>query len=207
MLAKLNRLFQIAPVKVKARDGSGDIVVVEHRIGKDGGALTSKDLMSKLGLEAEYAELYDDLQKKFKDRDKMRQLADKLYSGQLSKMRKIVQKYRSYLEQFYAAHPRPLLPMFAFVPITDTTDGLYLQGLLDEGSLKLVVGEPEDDALWNETIFTKTKTFADLNARAKRAARALMSHPGLNKDIAYRMEFISKGQVPDKLVFEQGAKE
>lgn len=201
MLAKLNKLFQISPVKVKAKDGSGDVVVVEHRIGKEGGALSSKDLMLKLGLEEEYAGMYRDLANKFKDRAKMLQLADRLYAGQLGKMRKIVQRYRSYLEQFYGAHPRPLLPMFAFVPITDTTDGVYIQGLLDAESLKLVVGEPEDDALWNETIFTKTKTFADLNARAKRAARALMSHPNLNKDIAYRMEFISKGQVPDKLVY------
>lgn len=202
-MAKLDRLFKISPMRVKAKDGSGDTVIVEHRIGKAAGAFTSADLMNKLGLEDEYFEIVKDLEKKFRDRKKFQNIADKIYSGQKEKLGRIVSRYRQHLDEFYGSHPRPLMPMFAFVPISEKEDALYLQGLLDEQTLKLLIGDPEDDALWSETIFLKTKTFADLNARAKKVARALMSHPNINKDLVYRMEFISKGQVPDKLVWDK----
>ncbi|MGH9389872.1 MAG: hypothetical protein ACRD1Z_09665, partial [Vicinamibacteria bacterium] len=153
----MDKLLRLgAPVKKKALD-NGEQVTVEHRMGKDG-ALTALALMDRLGLEQEYHDYVKDLEKKFRDRDKFKRLREDFYRGQREKMNGVVRKYRRYLETFYGNSPtRPLLPMLAFVPISDKADGLYFQGLLDVETLKLVVGEPEDEELYNETIFIRTK--------------------------------------------------
>ncbi|MGH9388969.1 MAG: hypothetical protein ACRD1Z_05085, partial [Vicinamibacteria bacterium] len=132
--------------------------------------------------------------------DKFKRLREDFYRGQRDKMNGVIRKYRRYLETFYGNNPaRPLLPMLAFVPISDKTDGLYFQGLLDADTLKLVVGEPEDEELYNETIFIRTKPQADLNARVKRASKVLSGMPGINKDIAHRAALLASGQVPDRI--------
>lgn len=192
----MDKLFRINPVRARTKDG--ETVTIEHRIGKEGGAFTKNALMDKLGLEKEYYDMVSELEKKFRDRERFKRLCEDTHRGQIAKMHSAVKAYRKYIEQFYANHhPRPLVPMFAFVPISEKADGLYVQGLLDEESLKLVVGEPEDDALWSETVFTNTKRMADLNARARRVAKALLGLPGLNKDIAHRVQAIAQGNVPE----------
>lgn len=198
-MEKLDKLFRIPPVRVKARDGTSDQIVVEHRIGKEAGAFTADDLMSKLGFEDEYLKLVTDLEKKFRDREKFKKLESKVYVGERAKMNRLIGKYRRHLETFYGNYERPLLPMFAFVPVSDKSDGLYLQGLLDAENFKLVVGDPQDDALWCETVFLKTKRHADLNARAKRTAKALISCPGVNKDLAHRMRLLADGEVQGRI--------
>lgn len=203
LVAKLDRLFRIDPVKVKAKDGSGDVVVVEHRIGKDGGSFTINALMDKLGLEREYLDIISDLEKKFRDREKFKEISDRIYTGQKAKCNNAVRSYRKFLEQFYENQLRPLFPMFSFVPVSDKADALYIQGLLDCETLKLVVGDVTDDASWAETTFTKTKRWADLNAKARRTAKALIALPGVNKDLAERLHLIAKGEMPARLTWDQ----
>ena len=204
LVSRINRLFKIDPVKVKARDSSSETILVEHRIGKEGGVYTANALMDKLGLEKEYYDYVSELEKKFKDRKRFEALSTQFYRGQKDKMTRITGKYRRFLETFYGNYPRPLLPMFAFVPVSDKTDGIYIQGLLDLDTLKLVVGTPDDDALWAETVFTKTKRFADLNQRARKTARALSAMPGINKDVSRRMLEIAQGNVPEhRLMFQE----
>lgn len=199
----MDRLFRITPAKVKAKDGSNEIITIEHRIGKDAGFFTREHLMEKLGLEKDLQEFHHELEKKMKihDKDRLREMMREHHRALKGKMNRVVQDYRRYLETFYSNYPRPLLPMFAFVPVNDKTDGLYLQGLLDDATYKLVIGDPADDVAWCEITFSQTKKFADLNKRAENTAKALVSHPGLNKDLQYRIAAIAHGNMPEKLTY------
>lgn len=200
LLAKLARLFQIPPAKVKAEDGSG-MVTVEHKIGRVGGFHTLRSLMEKLGFEAQHAEFIQDMIKQIKNIDERKKLIDQDYIHQKSRVQRLVSEYKRHLELFYGNYPTPLTPAFAFVPINDKEDALYIQGLVTAEKLDLVVGEPEDVYRWTEKIFSKTKKWADLNHRAETQAKALMRHQGLNKDLRQRLHAISQGNIPERLGF------
>lgn len=199
LLAKMAKLFQIPPVKVKAEDGSG-MVTVEHKIGKIGGYHTLRSLMEKLGFEAQHSDFVQDMIKQIKNIDERKKLIDKNYTSQKGRANRLVSDYRKILELFYGNYPRPLTPAFAFVPVTDKEDGLFIQGLVAE-NFDLVVGEAEDVYRWTETVFVKTKKWADLNHRAESQAKALMRHQSLNKDIKQRLHAISQGNIPERLGF------
>jgi len=205
----MDRLFRIPPVKAKARDGSNDVFTIEHRIGRDVGYFTRSHLMDKLGLEAEYRDYCKELNKKIHNTQHQKDMEADRYRALKSKANRAVQDYRRYLENFYSKmSARPLIPMFAFVPVNEKEDGLYIQGLLSGGedSYKLVIGDPSDDVLWCEVTFAQTKKFADLNKRAELTAKALISHPGLNKDLRYRIAAIAQGKMPEKLTFSEEGK-
>lgn len=203
LLGKIDRLFRISPVKVKAKDGSNELIPIEHRLGRDAGYFTGQDLMKKLDLENEFSEYVLDMQKKIRDKDRLKEVLDDKYRLLKGKMNRVVSDYRKYLEQFYGNYPRALLPMFAFVPVGEKMDGLYLQGLADDATLKLVAGDAEDATRWCETVFSKTKKWADLNARAESQAKALLALPGLNKDLKHRIQVIAQGKMPARLTFEK----
>ena len=200
LLAKMSKLFQIPPVKVKAEDGSG-MVTVEHKIGKIGGYHTLRGIMEKLGLEAQHSEFIQDMIKQIKNIDERKKVIDAHYVRQKSRANKMVSEYRKHLELFYGNYSRPLTPAIAFVPVTDKEDGLYIQGLVTSENLDLVVGDPEDVYRWTETVFVKTKKWADLNHRAESQAKALMRHQGINKDLKQRLHAISQGNIPERLGF------
>jgi hypothetical protein len=202
MLKKMAKLFQIAPVKVKPENG-GALITVEHKVGKLGGYHTLRGLMEKLGLEAQHAEFVQDMIKQIKNSDERKKVTDAHYVRQKSRANKMVSEYRRHLEIFYGNYPEPLLPAFQFVPISDNEYGLYLQGLVTSTNFDLVVGDPEDIYRWTETVFVKTKKWADLNHRAEAQAKALMKHPALNKDLRQRLHQISQGQIPQRLGFEE----
>jgi hypothetical protein len=205
LIEKMDKIFRTSPYKAKARDGSGEMITLEHRIGADGGHETTESLMKRLGLQEEYASYVIEMGKRIRnDEAQLKEVLDEKYRLFRSKVTHTVSGYRKRLELFYAKYPRPLLPMFAFVPVGDKDNGLYFQGLLDAGTYKLVIGEPEDDCLWCETVFEKTKTFADLNKRAELTAKALTTFPGLNKDLKYRVARISQGELPEKRIEFKG---
>lgn len=196
---RMDRLFRISPIKVTARDGSGEKITIEHRIGREAGHLTRFELMDKLGLEDQFAEFTKDMTKKVRDEERLKEVLDNKYRVLKSKMTHAVQDYRRYLEGHYGNNPgRPLIPLFAFVPVTDKEDGLYVQSLVDE-SHKHLVGDPADTCMWFEVVASRTKRFADEYKRAQNTAAALMLYPGLNKDLRNRANAISHGKLPDRL--------
>lgn len=199
----MDRLFRISPAKVKAKDGSNELITIEHRIGRDAGAFTSNDLMKKLGLEEQYAEYVLDMQKKIRDEERCKEVLDDKYRLLKSSVNRVVQDYRAYLEKFYAGYPRPLIPLFAFVPIGDREDGLFIQSLADLATYKLVVGDPEDHECWSEKVAVKTKPSHDMFVRAQQTAKALLSHPGLNKDLRFRAGLLAQGKMPEKLTYNK----
>lgn len=202
MLAKMAKLFQIAPVKVKPENG-GPHITVEHKIGKIGGYHTLRSLMEKLGLEQEHSEFVQDMIKQIKNSDERKKVTDAHYVRQKSRANKICSEYRRHLEIFYGNMTTPLLPLFQFVPVDSDNLGIYLQALVVADTFELVVGDPEDVYRWTETVFVKTKKWADLNHRAEAQAKALMRHPALNKDLRQRLHQISQGQIPQRLGFEE----
>jgi hypothetical protein len=201
MLKKMAKLFQISPVEVKPENG-GRLLTVEHKIGKMGGCHKLRDLMEKLGLETQHSEFVQDMLKQIKNVDERKKVIDAHYVRQKSRANKICSEYRKHLEIFYGNYPTPLLPLFQFVPVDNATDAIYIQALVIADSFELVVGDPEDVYRWTETVFVKTKKWADLNHRAEAQAKALMKHPALNKDLRQRLHQISQGNVPERLGFQ-----
>jgi hypothetical protein len=197
----MDSLFRISPTKAKAVDGSGEQIIIEHRVGKLAGAYTTVHLMDKLGLEEQYTEYVKEMQRKIRDEDRLKEILAGKYRVLKSNVTRIVSDYRTYLEKFYANRPRPLTPMFAFVPFDGKDDALFIQGLQDSATLKLVIGKAEDDAAWCEKLFTKTKPSADMNRRAEQSAKALLSHPGLEKDLRFRVGLIAQGKLPEMLTY------
>lgn len=198
---RMDRLFRISPLKVTVRnpDGSSEKVTIEHRIGREAGHLTRFELMDKLGLEDQFAEFTKDMTKKIRDEERLKEVLDDKYSVLKSKMTRAVQDYRKYLEGHYANNPgRPMIPLFAFVPVTEKDDGLYIQSLVDEDH-KHLIGDPNDTCLWFEVLATRTKRFADEYKRAQLTAAALMLYPGINKDLRQRAAAISQGKLPERL--------
>jgi len=200
LMAKMDRLFHIPPAKVPSENGIG-MVTIEHKIGKAGGHHTLQGLMEKLGLESEHSEFVQDMIKQIKNAEERNKVINAHYKRQKSRANRLVSDYRRHLEYFYGNYKTPLIPAFAFVPISEKVDGLFIQGLVMAESLELCVGEALDVYAWTETVFVATKKWADLNQRATTQAKALMRHPAINKDIKQRLHAITQGQIPDKLGF------
>lgn len=201
LLSRMDRLFKISPLKVKAADGSGQTITVEHRIGREAGFFTLRDLMEKLGLEEEHVRFMKDMLKQIKNPDERKDVCDAHYVRQKSKAQKIVSDYRRHMEIFYGNYPRPLLPAIGFVPVADSELGLYVQGIVDANNYEVLVGEPEDVYRWTETVFAKTKKWADLNKRAELQAKALMKIHGISNEIRHRLKAITQGEIPQRLGF------
>ncbi len=203
LLEKMDRLFRISPVRVKAQDGSNETVIIEHRIGKEAGYFTLRDLMEKLGFEKEHAEFMKEMLRQIKNPNERKEVTDAHYVHEKRRANRLVSEYRKHVETMYSLLARPLLPAMTFVPVTDREDAFYIQGIVRADDHTLVVGEPEDLYRWTEAVYCKTKIWADLNKRAESQAKALMRFPGLNKDIRHRLGQITQGEIPAALEFKK----
>ena len=132
-IEKFNKLFKVAPVLLRVKDGS--VVTVCHRVGAIGGSYTIHRLAEILGYSRGFG----------------RRIAS-------VKVRYAVQAYRKHLASFYKK--QRLLPLFAFVRSGDSQE-LYLQGFADPKSSKLKVGAIRDGLLWCERILLTMKPWAD----------------------------------------------
>lgn len=198
----MDRLFRIPPMKRKAVDGSNDQIPLEHRIGLDAGAFTREHLMDKLGFEAEYKDYCKELNKRdLHNHNNLKDMMADRYRTLKMRVNSVVTDYRRYLEKFYGGYTRKLIPLFAFVPINDKVDGIFIQALVDASTYKLVIGEPSDNVMWCEKTFTQTWRQRNLNERAEQTAKALVGHPGLSKELRHRIQSIASGHVPEKLTY------
>jgi len=210
LVAKLLRHFELpGPVKRALKDGSNEQVSVQHRFGRDGGCLTKSKLFALLGFEREYAEFLAKQKRNLTEKGNLDMVARAVKKSLNSRMLRVVSEVRKILEVFYMALPRPLLPMFAFVPVAEKEEGLYLQGLQDASTdLPVYFIDFRDVRLWTDKTFASTKKQADMNARSRRTARQSMGLPGINKDLVFHFKQIADGIVPPKLGYiepeEQG---
>jgi hypothetical protein len=192
----LDRFFRIAPVKYKAKDGSGRTVVVEHRIGRAAGHFTKNDLMLKTGLEQEYSEDCSQMARRIKDRKSLRRWEKGEYTRQQGRMGRMVDSYRKFLAQFYEV--QGLVPRMVFVP-HDKDNIIFIQGLVNTGTHSLVAGEAEDTAAWTDATQRKNKPSHERYEESIAQAKALLRLPSINKDLEHRLRLLASGELPPLL--------
>jgi hypothetical protein len=196
--AALERLFRTAPVRYTVKNGSGAKVIVEHRVGRLSGSYSSKHLLAKTGLEKEWMNCFKKYEKKIRDRAEFDRIMDSMLSTQKSKLMHMVKGYRTFLEKFYLS--QNARPLFSYVPVPHSDDKeLYLQGMVDLDNNSVLVGSPEDVALWVEITQHQTDPIKRKNLLSLKIAKQMMKLPGVNKDIQYRMKMITAGNIPTSI--------
>lgn len=194
----MDRLFRMpAPVRYRVKDGSGKILIVEHRLGRAAGAFQNGQLMKRTGLEKEYTDLLKKLQRKVTNTKEFEDLSQSLWGTQKKKLGHMVRGYRDFLIKFYAV--QGVLPCMTYVPLDEHSNGLYIQALVDVDSFTLMAGEPEDAALWNEVTAIREKSHVNLYNRAIQCAKQLMKLPSVNKDLQHRMKLLTTGEIPSSV--------
>lgn len=150
--------------------------------------------MSKVGLEREWREKLKAIQRKITNVKDFNELSDSLWRTQVGKLGTMTHSYRKFLTKFYEG--QGVVPCMTYVPVVAGGDmAFYIQALVDSETYALVAGEPEDAAIWNEVTAVREKSHVEMYKRAISCAKALMKIA--NRDIAHRMELVSKGQIPD----------
>lgn len=191
----LDRLFRIAPIKYRAKDGSGKVLIVEHRLGRAAGFFTDVQLLKRTGLEKEYSDMLRKLQRKITNSQEFESLSESLWATQKRKLSNMMRGFKKMMASFYAS--QDATPCMTYVPVDDQgTMGFYIQALVDSSSYSLLAGEPEDAGLWNEVTAVREQSHVNLYDRAIKAAKQLMRLPSVNKDIQHRMKLLCSGDIP-----------
>ena len=194
----MDPLFRIPPTRYKAKDGSGRVMVVEHRVGQAVIAYTKAQLMRKIGLEKEYRDLMKSFQSRITKADDLKELADSLWTTQSGKLKTIQSNYRKFLRDFYT--PQGGTVRFGGVPLDESgTLGYFIQAIVDQKTRALLVGEADDLALWNEVTAIREKSHRDLYDDAVLSAKAMLKLPNLNKDLQNRMKLLIAEELPSSI--------
>lgn len=202
---KVNKLFKVPTKSYPAKDGSSRHLMLEHRVGKAGGAYTLESLMDRLGLNDEWVELCQMFEKKLRrDPKTLQHLSDQIYKGRQSRLRSAIKTFRMKAEAFYET--QGIKPLIAMVPISDKEEGLFIQAFVDLHTGALVAGDVSDAALWSETVATRCKPMVDQYRAAQQCAKKLLGRKDVNKDLAARLEQVVSGNLPPKIEFKDGGK-
>lgn len=193
----MEKLFKTPPKTFEAKDRSRRSVILEHRMGKQGGSYTAEALMDRLGLEDEWADTCSKLEKKFRDRATFDKISDQVYRGERAKLSAAVKTFRSNLEKFYQT--QGIRPLVAFVPVDDKHVGLFIQAFVDIETNELVQGDVSDAALWTETVAIRSKPIADLYKQSQTTAKRLLTRKDVNKDLVPRLEAVVSGELPKRI--------
>lgn len=188
---KIDKLFRIPPTSVKAKDGSGEILTIEHRVGAAAGTYTAPQLMAKLGFEQKYADFCATERRRYSD-EKNWEIVQTVYYGYLrSQMYMALKHYRVFLGEMYANTARPLVPLMAFVPVGERRTGVYIQGFQDANSLKPLLFDKAADLLaWAEKEANSNRRSYRRYQVVQETLRASMTLPGINKDIEHAMKLM-----------------
>jgi len=133
-------------VKKRSKGKSRRTVIIEHRLGRDGGAYTDQQLFQKLGLESSLTSQHRKLiREDTYSEEALGELVLELKSAKKKKMKQWVGAYKTHLKKFYL--PQNLRPIFTnllMVRDGEIVSALFIQGLIELDTHELVVGEPED---------------------------------------------------------------
>lgn len=175
-------MWRIQPVKITARDRADRTYIIEHRIGRAGGALTLQEIMDRLGITDEMEKRIYEIKRLFKknpDYEKdlvLREKANAKGAGN-----GVVRRFEMALVAFYA--PQGLRPRCGFILDTDGKKKFFIQGLVDAQTLALVRGDAKDVKEWSMSEFNVSRAGRDRNFEATEQAKALLRLPGINADI------------------------
>lgn len=192
----MDKIFRIpSPVKKKTVDDPDRQVVVEHRIGHVVAYFTQKELLRKTGLEKEWMEEYRRLDSRITNKIELKKVTDATWANKKQVLRRLCSGFRKHLDRIY--YPQGAMARCTYVPMDENgTMGYYIQALVDVRSRALLVGDPEDLALWNEVTAIRERAHVNNWEEAMASAKQLLKIPSINKDIQSRMKFILSGNVP-----------
>lgn len=203
----LDKKFRIPPVNIAAKDGSRRHFKVEHRIGKDDRYFLMETLIDDLGFMDEVvdkARIYEKLGKKVFEKEFKRLVADARSSVSTA-----VRAYKSgYMAEFY--RNQGIAPIISFMPGVDPKHpkrrGVYIVGFYDTASLTPVLGEIDEITLSLELSNARLRGAVDQYRENQGIAKQSLGLPGVNKDLANRLQRIVAGEVTRKLIEQQGKK-
>jgi len=193
--------FHVEPREVVAKDGSGMKYMPEHRVGPNAGAFTRAEMWKKGKFEKEYFDRTISLEKKFTDAALKLELANTIEGGLQRRLGGYIRQYKQYLAKFY--RDQALVPMMAFVPLAIKGDNcFYLQGFYNAKTLKPVIGDVKDWALWTEAQAAWTRPIAETYDTTVAVAKMILKLPHLNKDIQNRLGMVVSGTMDRTALLE-----
>ena len=197
-----DRWFRIPPVKVKAKDNPDEKIILEWRTGRDGGAWTIDQYMTKTGADKELLKKGTSLEKKFPDRRVFKEFFDSLHMHALGRIRTQWRSYRSYIAR--KVRSQGIRPIAAFVPVDDPENPIgFIQGFIRIDTLAPAAGEIADIVLALEATNARLKPMVDEYRENQQVARKIMGLPGVNKDIQNRLGQVVSGNLDRALLLER----
>jgi len=194
----LDKMFRMPPAKAKAKDGSGKVIVAEHRVGRALHFFTQEELLRRTGLEKEWSDSYRRLDRKITNKRELEEVTNSMYTTTKNVLRRMVHPVRKYWNRVY--EPQSAIVRATFVPVDDKGGlGFYIQALVDRETKSLLVGDQEDLGLWNEVTAIREKSHVEMWEDAMSSAKQLLKLPGLNKDLHTRMRLVLSGEVPSSV--------
>lgn len=196
-MEKLDKLFRIGAVRMRAKDGSNRQLIVEHRVGRDAGCFRFEDLMSKSTLQDEYKKECVRFSRKFRDKEDYEEVTEALYRDKCTVLRNGIRGFRTDIEKLYTA--ASIKPLMTWIPTTEkkSEDVFYIQAMVDVQTLKLAVGEPEDLMFYLWSTAKKTKSMAETYHESVDIAKVNSKLP-MSKDLAHQLDKIANGDVDDR---------
>lgn len=191
----MDKLFRIPPVRRTAKNGSGRVIVVEHRVGREAIFFTQEMLLRKTGLESEYSVRYRSLDRRITNKRELEDVAKSMWKSYKITLRNMIHAARKHWNNVY--EPQGAMVRATYVPVDEKgTLGFYIQGIVDAKTRELLVGDPEDVALWSEVTAIRERSHVNSWEDAMASAKALLKLPSINKDLQARMKLVLTGDVP-----------
>jgi hypothetical protein len=208
-MKNFEKIFGNDPRELTAKDGSGVKYLIENRMGfqsatakdKIRGCFTRDELWKKFGYEKEHFEDVMYIEGKFKgSKEYIRKFESQSEKSLWKRLNTDIRNYKTFLTNRY--QPQGIRPMFAFVPVVEKGICLYLQGFYSLESLKPVLGDVKDWALWTESMAVWSKPVADIYEETVLVAKQILKVPHVNKDIQHRMSMVVSGNATRSALLE-----
>jgi len=203
---KLLKFWAMPPVNLKAKDGSGRKITVEHCVGREV-MMTIEEIMDKTGLAKELLARSIKLEKKF-DPKNFEEFFKAIHRKYIGTVHNWHRSTRSFLFRFY--EPQRFFPIYNFGYTEPFVQGkknkkhLFIQGLVDSRSLTPIYWEELNDLVSAlEHKNAHLKQMVDEYNMNRQIARNMMSLPGVNKDIQHRLNNVATGAIDRQMLLEQ----
>jgi len=157
--------------------------------------------MSRFGLEKEWEKICTKLEKKFRsDSEELTRMIDRVYRGQVNRLRNWIKSYERYLIRFY--HDQGIEPVSGFIPVDGKRENnvFCITGMIDSSTLSFVTGDFEDVVTALEYRNSWAKHMAETYQRNRRIAKNMLALPGVNRDLKSRLELVVSGSVDRTLL-------
>lgn len=191
----IDALYRISPTPKKVRDGKGRTleVILEHRIGAEGGCFTIDELWQEAKLGTDFEVVKRKALKRFeKDPDLASDIISAHRNRLMRRLQDAIKAWRKYLNDLYKSQGVEVCAEW----VDDAKKGkvIFIQGLVDTETMTPVYGDFEDVYLMAKSVYQSTKGAADKNQKARQIAHQAMALPNVNKDLRERFRLIAKGE-------------